>query len=189
MMLVCRPRRGPARPTGRACVWPPPKLKHPALAALVELDLAEALAAAGLAEAEVELADVVVAAEFLGRAVEDDPAVLHDVAVMGDAERDLGVLLHEQEGGAPLGVDLLDDLEDLAHEEGSEAEGGLVEEEELGLGHEGPPDHEHLLLAAAQVARELVAALHQTREVLVDHLHVLLDPVAVTARVGTDAQV
>ena len=52
-----------------------------------------------------------------------------------------------------LGVDLLDDLEDLAHEQGGQAERRLVEQQEAGLGHEGAPDHQHLLLAAAQVAR------------------------------------
>src|SRR5207247_336971 len=94
----------------------------PALAALVELDLAEALPPPRLAQAEIELAHVVVAPELVGRTVEDDPAVLHDVAVVGDAERDLSVLLDEQDGGPLLGVDLLDDLEDLAHQQRSDGE-------------------------------------------------------------------
>src|SRR5438309_5038067 len=94
----------------------------PALPPLVELHLFEALAAAGLAEAEVELADVVVAAQLGGRTVEDDPAVLHDVAVIRDAQGHLGVLLDEQERRPPLLVDLADDVEDLAHEERREPE-------------------------------------------------------------------
>src|SRR5258706_16130931 len=92
--------------------------EHPALAPLVELQLLEALPPPGLAQPQVELSHVGVAAQGGGRTVEDDPAVLHDVAGVGDGQRDLGVLLHEQGGGAPLGVDLLDDREDLAHQQG-----------------------------------------------------------------------
>src|SRR5260370_38240663 len=94
--------------------------EHPALAALVELDLLEALPAAGLAEAQVELADVVVAPQLGGRTVEDDPAVLHDVAGVGDAEGDLAVLLHEQDRRRPLPLDRLADLEDLLHQQRQE---------------------------------------------------------------------
>src|SRR5438445_12155504 len=94
----------------------------PPLPPLVELHVLEALAAAGLAEPQVELADVVVAAQLGGRTVEDDPAVLHDVAVIRDAQSHLGVLLDEQERRPPLLVDLADDVEDLAHEERREPE-------------------------------------------------------------------
>src|SRR3989475_4545318 len=94
----------------------------PALPALVELHVLEALAAAGFAEPEVELADVVVAAQLGGRTVEDDPAVLPDVAVIRDAQGHPGVLLDEQERRAPLLVDLADDVEDLAHEQRGEPE-------------------------------------------------------------------
>src|SRR5678815_4573482 len=58
--------------------------EDPALAPLVELEVLEAPAPSRLAEAEVELADVVVAAEALGGAVEHDAPALHDVAVVRD---------------------------------------------------------------------------------------------------------
>src|SRR5262245_64255667 len=88
--------------------------KRPAFAALVEFQILEALAAPGLAQAEVELAHVLVAAQLGGRALEDDAAVLHDVAVVGEAQRDLRVLLDEQERRLLLVVDLAGDVEDLA---------------------------------------------------------------------------
>src|SRR4029453_11407876 len=118
------------------CLFPagrPAGSEHPALAALVELHLAEALATAGLAEAQVELPDVVVAAELVGRAVQDDPAVLHDVAIVRDAQRDLGVLLDEEERGPALLVDLLDDREDLPHQQRGQAERRLVQQEQARL--------------------------------------------------------
>src|SRR5262249_60055168 len=88
--------------------------ERPALAALVELHVLETLAATGLAEPEVELAHVVVAAQLGGRTVEDDPAVLHDVAIIRDAQGHLRVLLDEQERRPPLLVDLAAEVEDLA---------------------------------------------------------------------------
>ena len=57
---------------------------QPALAALVELEAAVARRAA--AAAEVELLHVLVRAQLLRLAVEDDPAALHDVAVVRRSE-------------------------------------------------------------------------------------------------------
>src|SRR5262249_26763624 len=160
----------------------------PAFSALVELQVLEALAPAGLAEPEIEFADIVVAAQRVGRALEDDPAVLHHVAVVGDAQGDLGVLLDQEERRPALDVDLADDVEDLAQEQGREPECRLVKQEELGPGHEGAADDEHLLLTAAQVSGDLAAARHENREVVVDHLEILLDAVGVAPCVAADAE-
>src|SRR5215472_3368060 len=130
----------------------------PALPALVELDLLVTLPPPRLAQTEVELADVIVSPEFGGRTLEDDPPVLHDVAVIGNPEGDPRVLLDEEKRRPSLRIDLLDDLEDLTYQEWRESERRLIEQHELRLGHERTPDHEHLLLAAAQIPRELPAA-------------------------------
>ena len=50
---------------------------------------------------------------------------------------------------------------------GGPPQGGLVQHEQLGVGHEGPPHGQHLLLAAGQGARHLTAALLQPGELLV----------------------
>ena len=50
----------------------------------------------------------------------------------------------------PCSLICADDLEDLLHEERREAEGRLVEEQELRLGHQRAADREHLLLAAGE---------------------------------------
>src|SRR3990172_793865 len=65
----------------------------PAAAPSVLLDFAVAPPACAAARAQVELAHVRVAAQPLGSAVEHDAAVLHEVAVVGDFERDIPVLL------------------------------------------------------------------------------------------------
>src|SRR6187455_1928278 len=85
---------------------------QPALAALVALHVAIALSLArGAAGAEVELAHVLVLAQGRRGAVHDDTAALQDVAVVGVAQRHVGVLLGEEEGDAFLEIEVLHDLE------------------------------------------------------------------------------
>ena len=61
-------------------------LRQPTLAAPVVLDVSETLSFAGFigVQSKVELLDVLVISEFLGRSVEHDLAVLHDVAIVGN---------------------------------------------------------------------------------------------------------
>ena len=152
------------------------------------LDVPVALALPHSREAQVELLDVLVLADGLPIAVEHDPAVLHHVRVVGEAEGDGRVLLGEEHGHALLVVQAAHDLEDLLHEHGGEAHGRLVQEHELGVGHEGPPDGHHLLLASGDVARPDSAPLAEAREVLVHPLEIPLERVSVT-RVGARQEV
>ena len=96
------------------------------------------LAAAGLAQ--VELAHVRVAGQALGRAVDDDLAAFHDVAAVRHGQGHGGVLLDQQHRGAALGIDAGDDGEDVFGQLGREAQRGLVEQDELGLGDEEVPE-------------------------------------------------
>src|SRR5499426_1254287 len=166
-----------------------PASKRPAFAALVEFQILEALAAPGLAQAEVELAHVLIAAQLGGWALEYDAAVLHDVAVVGDTQRDLRVLLDEQERRLLLVVDLADDVEDLAHQQRRQPQRRLIQQQKLRLCHERATEDQHLLLAAAQISRDLVAAGHQDGEVVVDHPQISLHALRILARVGTDPQI
>src|SRR6478735_8243317 len=70
--------------------------RQPALAAAVVLHVAEASPAAR-GQSQVELLDVLVGPERLGLAIHHHAAVLEDVAVVGIAQRDGGVLLREEE--------------------------------------------------------------------------------------------
>src|ERR671915_442256 len=90
---------------------------QPSLPPLVVLDVAVAPALAGLGEAEIELLHVGVALELVRRPLQDDAAVLHDVAVVGDAQGEARVLLDDQDRRVELPVEPLDDLEDPCHEE------------------------------------------------------------------------
>ena len=59
------------------------------------------------------------------------------------------------------------DVEDLLHQDGSQAHGGLIQHEQAGLGHQGPAHGQHLLLAAGQGAGHLVLPLLQAGEALI----------------------
>ena len=82
---------------------------------------------------------------------------------MGDAQRLVQVLLDQQHADAAP-VDRLDQAEDLLHHDRHQAERGLVEDDQARLGHQAAGDRQHLLLAAAHRARQLVAPLGQPRE-------------------------
>ena len=84
-------------------------------------------------------------------------------------------------------VDALDDREDLAYDDRSEAEGRLVEHHDLRLRHEGAGDGEHLLLTTGQGAGELPRALLQPREHAVDLLDVCVE--GIVPKICTDLNV
>src|SRR5215469_15708182 len=88
---------------------------QPAFAPAVMLHLAIALAA-GCREPEIEFLDVFVGAQIGGGAIHHHTAVFEDVAVIGVAERDVGVLFGDQEADLFGLVETVDDGEDLLNE-------------------------------------------------------------------------
>src|SRR5207248_11699052 len=79
---------------------------------------------------EVRAPDGVVLPEGLGRPRHDDAPGLEQVRVGGEVERHRGVLLHEQDADALLAGDRAHDAEDLPHDQGREAQRGLVEQQQ-----------------------------------------------------------
>src|SRR5579862_256264 len=79
---------------------------------------------------EVAASDGVVRRELLARARERDLAHLEDVRAQGERERRECVLLDEEDGRALARVELAEDAEDLADDDGREPERRLVEEQE-----------------------------------------------------------
>ena len=124
----------------------------------------------------------------LAGVLHDDPAVFHDVAVVGEVERHLGVLLHQEHRHVLLGVQALDDLRDLVDEDGRQTERRFVEQHEPGPQHQRPADGQHLLLAAGQETGRQLALTGKDREVAVDQFQVGAD-LAVGAGIGAHAQV
>src|SRR5206468_10857239 len=91
----------------------------------------------------------------------DDTFVEHGHAV-GDLE-DLGDLVADHDRGEPeLAVEVLDEAVNGVHEDGVEPGGGLVEEDDLRLRHEGPRDGHALAHASGDLRGVLVPHVHQT---------------------------
>src|SRR5229473_980621 len=93
----------------------------PSPAAAILLDLAVAASLPALAP-EVELRNVGVAAQPVGRAVEHDLPVLHDVAVIGDLQCDRGALFHDQDSDAELAADLDQPQQQVVHHDRRQSE-------------------------------------------------------------------
>src|SRR4051794_17603286 len=179
---ACDKDRGGARPGSRPGVASSVMRKtslarwrsvEPALPGRNSLGAEAALGVVG--EAEVELADVLPAAQFGGRAAQGGAAVLEDVGVVRVAERRGRILLGDQEGEALAPVQVAQGHEDLLDDQRCEAHRGLVQDDQAGLAHERPADRGHLLLAAGGVAGALLPLLFQAWEVAVDPLEVRRD--------------
>src|SRR5438093_1645968 len=108
--------------------------------------------------AEVRFADAVARQELGGSAGGANAARLEQVGAIDHPQHLLDVLLDDQHRQA-TGADALHQLEHLFDEERREPGGRLVEQQQLGLGHQGATDRAHLLLATRHAAGELAAAL------------------------------
>ena len=82
--------------------------------------------------------------KLLARTGEDDVPCFQHIGKVGGTQSHVGVLLDEEDGD-PLTVDLLDDIKDLPHHDGSQSQRGLVHHEHLWAGHEGTSHGKHLL--------------------------------------------
>ena len=79
-------------------------------------------------------------------------AVVEDVGPVGDAEGHVDVLLDDEDACPGLVGDAPHHREHALHDDGCQAEAHLVDQQDLGLGHEGACHGQHLLLATRQEA-------------------------------------
>ena len=84
-----------------------------------------------------------------------EPAVLQHIGAIGDAQHMMHVLL-DDEDRVPLLAQVPDHLEQELDIDRREALGRLVEQQHARLGHQRPADRQHLLLAAAERAGDLL---------------------------------
>ena len=121
-------------------------------------------------EREQIAAKRLVVAQRRGEAAEADRALLEDIDPVGEGERELHVLLGEQDGQT-LALEPRDLLAEVVHDEGGEPLRRLVEQQQLGVAHQRAGDGEHLLLAAGEVAALTGRQLPQLREEVIDPFH------------------
>src|SRR5262249_51975281 len=86
-------------------------------------------------------------------------------------------------------LEAANDREDFLDDERREAERGLVEQDRLGIGHQRPADHHHLLLTAGKITRLQPPALFEPREYVVHPLDAVGDELAVGADMAAGDQV
>ena len=113
--------------------------------------------------AEVGVANPRIPAQVLGDALQHDASVLQHVGLMRDLQRQIGVLLHH-ENGNPLRVDLRDQFEHPVDVERRKSHGGFVHADEARAAHQRARHGHHLLLAARERARPLIDPLRDARE-------------------------
>ena len=87
-----------------------------------------------------------------------------DVTAVGDAQRLREVLLRHQHGELVLVLELLDLVDGTAHQHGRETDRRLVDQQDARVEHQRARQRQHLLLAAAHRAGELVAPFFQAIE-------------------------
>src|SRR5215218_5027848 len=123
----------------------------------------------GCSNVQISVLDGRVAAQRGARAGPDDAALLDDHVPVGEARQGVDVLVDDDDRLA-LALEALQAGPDLGPDERRQALRRLVEDEELRVRHQGPADGEHLLLAAGELRAEMMIALLQPREQLVDAL-------------------
>src|SRR3984893_10844877 len=101
--------------------------------------------------AEIEFLDVLGMHQPLATVVHDDAADFQHIAIMRRLQRDLGVLLDNQDRHALLLGVPLDDGENLLHQDRRQTQRRLVEQQQRGAVHQRAPDRQHLLLGAGEL--------------------------------------
>src|SRR5262245_11871665 len=138
---------------------------------------------------EVGLADGLVLGQLPARALERDPTHLEHVRAARGAQRELRVLLDDEDGEPLLLVEVAEDPEDLPDDDRREPEGRFVEEQEKRPRHERAGDREHLLLAARERSGLLLAAPVEPREMAADPLVVLREAASLEIPAQTEVLV
>src|SRR5229473_3752567 len=104
--------------------------------------------------AEVLRDDSIVEPDRTGGSAKDDASGIDDDDIIGEIERELDVLL-DQDDRLAFRLELRDGASDLGHELRCQPFGGLVHQQHARIAHESACDRQHLLLAAGERACDL----------------------------------
>src|SRR5712692_3756480 len=113
--------------------------------------------------AKIGTLDDFVLRQFTGSSGERHPTLFHEIEMVRDLQRQMGVLL-DQENRHALAVQFGDDTEDFLDDDRSQAERRLIHQQNPRTRHQRARHRQHLLLAAGQRSGKLLAALLQRRK-------------------------
>src|SRR5262249_38367305 len=128
----------------------------PAAAVLFDVTVADTSA---VARAKIELLYVAVAAELLGRALKDDTAAFHDVAVVGDGQSRVCVLLDKQDRQVEFLPRLAKTSHQFPDEERRDPRRPLDNNHHFRFTEQALRSRRHLTLTATEVTRGLLPPL------------------------------
>src|SRR6266851_1522530 len=117
----------------------------------------------GESDSKIPMLQVAVAGELRGRAGPDDAALLDDVMTVGQPDQRAHALVDHQDRLA-LALQPVEARPDLLADQRRQALGRLVEDQQLGIGHQRPADRQHLLLAAGELVAHVALALGEPRK-------------------------
>src|SRR6266508_3967859 len=115
--------------------------------------------------AKIGTLDDFVLRQFTWSSGERHATLFHEIEMVRDLQRQMGVLL-DQENRHALAVQFGDDTEDFLDDDRSQAERRLIHQQDPRTRHQRARHGQHLLLAAGQRSGKLLAALLQRRKVI-----------------------
>ena len=101
--------------------------------------------------------------ERIGVAIPNDTPLFEDVVPIGDAQEGVEIFINKQDRESG-GLELLEAGPDFGADERGETLGGLVKDEQAGVGHEGASNGEHLLLSSGKLVAHVLHPLGQSRK-------------------------
>src|SRR5262245_32999193 len=138
--------------------------------------------------AKIGFFDQRIVEELRSRALERDLSRLDHIAEICNLQSKEGVPFHEENGDSAL-FDLHDRVKNLLDQYGGKPHARLVEQKHAWIGHEAARNCEHLLLASAQRAGDLMEALPDARKHLEHPFLRLGDPFLVGHEKSADPQI
>lgn len=107
-------------------------LRQPALAPFVVFDVSVTFLFADFCQTQVKFFHIGIFFDLFHRVIQNDSAVFHDIAVIGDAQRQAGILFNQENTNPFFLIDSPDNFKNFGHQQGRKAHGWLIHQYEPG---------------------------------------------------------
>ena len=107
--------------------------------------------------------DIVIGIKHGRAAMPDDTALFDDGVMVGQSDQAFDIFIYDQDG-LPGATQACQAAPDFFANQRRQALGGLIEDQQAGIGGQGAANGEHLLFATRQLVAQMVLPLGQLRE-------------------------